>query len=490
MKSHYEILKAMKTGFSTDFRTAIYARSISSKEYERYISGELPLILSDSVGKPLASWSITGNTVQDGEPTPDNPVEVKGIGDVAENLFTDKTVYHNTIGEDSFWYASSTSSSVIIEVQPNTKYYIKTETILPIFRIGLSRNRPDVLSKFVNTYRLTNTNSLEITTGDNINYLVFQGSQSLEITWLTELYVGQGYKIDVVTRGKNLFDFPSFSGYSNFFKESFNQKSDGLLFKDNTQYTISFNHSTTTLSGVYKLCYTYTDGTESISNWITSVTSTVIFTSQSGKTVSSLQIINYNMYVFVEVSNIILNEGSEPLPYEPYIEPITTPIYLNSPLMADEVLNSEGNREVEFKKIVLTGDELYTQISGNAPFAIYAQGLKRPPRDSVLWMCSHYQAVPNSVSWVDYNSLISWSTNLDEYLVVRDIRFSDIADFKAFIKSEYDAGHPVTIYYQLAEPTSETVDVPQIPTLKGNCVLDIDTEVQPTGMTLTYKSRR
>lgn len=79
--SHYEKLKAMKTGFSDDFRTAIYAQSISNKGYEQYISGTPPLIFSDSVGKPLVNWSITGNTIQSGTPTPDNPVEVKGVGD-------------------------------------------------------------------------------------------------------------------------------------------------------------------------------------------------------------------------------------------------------------------------------------------------------------------------------------------------------------------------------------------------------------------------
>lgn len=84
----------MKTGLASDFYTALYARSMSdgAKEYERYISGTPPLILTNSVGKPLVNWSITGNTSQNSTPTPDNPIEVKGVGDKIENIvpITDK----------------------------------------------------------------------------------------------------------------------------------------------------------------------------------------------------------------------------------------------------------------------------------------------------------------------------------------------------------------------------------------------------------------
>jgi len=51
------------------------------KEYEVYVSGILPLHLTNSVGADLVDWSITGDTAQDGEPSPENPIEVKGVGD-------------------------------------------------------------------------------------------------------------------------------------------------------------------------------------------------------------------------------------------------------------------------------------------------------------------------------------------------------------------------------------------------------------------------
>ena len=38
----------------------------------------------------------------------------------------------------------------------------------------------------------------------------------------------------------------------------------------------------------------------------------------------------------------MLNEGDKILPYEPYHEPITTPIYLPTPLYSGEVMRSNG----------------------------------------------------------------------------------------------------------------------------------------------------
>jgi hypothetical protein len=52
----------------------------------REITGTLPLSFT-SRGKPLSDYRISGNTVQDGTPTPEAPVDVVGCGVRTENLF-------------------------------------------------------------------------------------------------------------------------------------------------------------------------------------------------------------------------------------------------------------------------------------------------------------------------------------------------------------------------------------------------------------------
>ena len=59
-----------------------YLDAICDKVAERTVelSGIPPLSFT-AKGKPLTAWSITGNTVQNGTPTPENPVEVQAVGD-------------------------------------------------------------------------------------------------------------------------------------------------------------------------------------------------------------------------------------------------------------------------------------------------------------------------------------------------------------------------------------------------------------------------
>lgn len=61
-------------------------RGGSFKGYLRYTSG-YPLTLTDCVPSPPVNISVSGNTVQDGTPSPDNPVEVRGVGERTANLF-------------------------------------------------------------------------------------------------------------------------------------------------------------------------------------------------------------------------------------------------------------------------------------------------------------------------------------------------------------------------------------------------------------------
>ena len=55
------------------------------------ITGDI--VLDGTIGKSLKSWSITGNTVQNGTPSPDNPVEIQSVGERTKNLFDAKTIF-------------------------------------------------------------------------------------------------------------------------------------------------------------------------------------------------------------------------------------------------------------------------------------------------------------------------------------------------------------------------------------------------------------
>lgn len=67
-----------------------------------------------------------------------------------------------------------------------------------------------------------------------------------------------------------------------------------------------------------------------------------------------------------------------------------------------------------------------------------------------------------------------------------------IQKFKAYLAAQYAAGTPVTVYYQLASPTVETVDIPTLPTYPGYTHIYQSTpqDKLPYGMTVTAKVNR
>ena len=48
-----------------------------------------------SKGEPLTDYLISGDTVQDGTPTPSDPVDVVGVGERTKNLFDKSTMTAN-----------------------------------------------------------------------------------------------------------------------------------------------------------------------------------------------------------------------------------------------------------------------------------------------------------------------------------------------------------------------------------------------------------
>lgn len=105
-------------------------RSGKFRGYLRTVSG-YPVTLTDCMAGQPVSLAVDGNAVQDGTPTPDNPVDVQLCGDRTVNLF-DKTLLKiaTTVrggGVGSTWEYNSNKikmSTEKIYVKPNTQYTV------------------------------------------------------------------------------------------------------------------------------------------------------------------------------------------------------------------------------------------------------------------------------------------------------------------------------------------------------------------------------
>ena len=279
-------------------------------------------------------------------------------------------------------------------------------------------------------------------------------------------------------------------------RDQFNALYTDMIYDTDTQYTISFNFTgdAPITNGIFKICFTYTDGTTTKSSWITTANITNSLTSQSGKTVKNLSITDYNYPVTnSEMKNIMLNTGSTALPYEPYGYKLTissanttTPIYLG------EV---ETTRQI--KKLVLTGKETWYS-SSKYTGATYAYLSQFPGivANSPIY-CSHLIAV-GSIS--QYQHGMCFCDTYSVNLWIFDTETS-VADFKTYLQQQYAAGTPITVWYVLAEPETAVVNEPlrkigdyadtvsgiTIPTIAGTNTIDIDTTLKPSEMSVNYK---
>jgi hypothetical protein len=202
------------------------------------------------------------------------------------------------------------------------------------------------------------------------------------------------------------------------------------------------------------------------------------------------------------VSNVMLVKGSTALPYEPYGYKIpitcagqTVPVYLGQ---------TQTVRRI--KKLVLTGEEaIATYDPTYSRFSIAIQdslivGVRLSPA-----ICTHYQVISDGRSIANVPNNAIYSDYGDGRWFIKTTEYTTVADFKAYLAAQYAAGTPVTVWYVLAEPTTGIVNEPlckigdyadelrsadagvSIPTAKGQNTLTVETDLQPSEMTITFK---
>ena len=377
---------------------------VFEKGFTRETSGTVPLTIN-GIGKDLKDWSITGNTVQNGTPTPDKPIMPQGTGERTANLYPlDASKLH--VGR--------------IENDGTIDYETGTLTVGP----------GSVTYEAKEAWRGFYTDFIQVNEKEK---LTFSPTNSATVAWVCSCY----------------------------------DENDNFLGKATAQSTASTR------------TFTLLTGTKKVRVSVTSSDTTYT------------------------ILRPMLNVGSTPLPYEPYgykipvvtsadgTEPITTPIYLDKPLYSGEVMRNDGSREVKFDKLVLTSEEAITTHKTFEDGTISIRIPSSKAKANGIIYCTHLQNV--SFAEIYNNEKQGISTHLKNelnnlYCLISG--FTKLTQYKDFFRNEYSVGTPVTVWYQLAEPTTETFTAPQIPTLNGTTVINVDTAVKPTEMYIKYKSRK
>lgn len=193
--------------------------------------------------------------------------------------------------------------------------------------------------------------------------------------------------------------------------------------------------------------------------------------------------------------NYMLNTGITALPYEPYgvklpltLAGQTSPIYLSEPIRkigeyADSVA-SDGTVTRRIKKLVLTGTEYWLKIQAVKVFYIIVDDAVRT-NGIVTTLCTHYNGVENTSSSFNMSNKTVAFQSTSTRLYIRDNNYEDVTDFKTYLQQQYAAGTPVTVWYVLATPTTETITAPTLTPAKGANTLTVDTTLPPSGVSIT-----
>lgn len=295
------------------------------------------------------------------------------------------------------------------------------------------------------------------------------------------------YKVPVEVRGKNLLNPANMqTGAINF--------TLGIPLNINTDYPASrcfifdvepnieytFSLTNTIDTAVYRIVEVDGNNTkiniplgqDTVSGVNTVVTGTFTTTSNTKKLCVQTRIEN--------IDTTQLELGSEATGYEPYREPTTTSIYLSKPLcQGDYIFKDKAGGKVYRKYGVVDLGTLGWRYSPNKYFAT-AQII--PPEENLF--VSHYKNVgyvkdTDIESYGDYTISIAYNKS---FLRIVDSRFSDVETFKNAVSG-------VMLYYPLATPIEETIELPDIPTIKGENIIDVNTTIKPERISLIYKTR-
>ena len=197
-------------------------------------------------------------------------------------------------------------------------------------------------------------------------------------------------------------------------------------------------------------------------------------------------------------ANVQIEVGSVATEYEPYIEPTTTNIYLNEPLR--KIGDYADYIDYKNKKVVrkIYQGKLIDVLSGSSG-SQYANGLCR--KQNVLRPKANYNIAPMSNSLkgnsgtliVEANtiSVLSAYSNAYVYFNISDVCLEPVTTTTSNQEigtaiNNYIIERNIDLTYVLETPTEETIELPTIATIKGTNIVDIETDIKPDNVEITY----
>ena len=411
---------------------------------------------------------------------------IESVGDKSKNLcdnIWESGRYTITEGK-LFDDASAIRTANFINCKPSTTYTITTFNRDRIYNFNEYNN-----GVFIRATQGNDQNPRTITTSATTNQINFSMSRWSENT-VIQIEEGEtatpyqeyydGYKISGKSCEKNLFDYNKLT-YGYYFNPT-----TGEYMANHVSCTtgyIKFNKCNITISGLYNQTSSYVGYYDINYNYIgrsagnpvtehkLTVGSVIADSSYKGHVVpANTEYITLNIYknntVNPDITNEIIKENikylqieenSTATPYEPYKES-TYSYILDEPLrslpdgVCDEIDLEKGIVTRRVGKVVLCGSETWElydiDTNGNGLYNFRNERILRFVKPSGAIVCDSFR-VGDVIALTNYESFLLG----DRTLYIRKKIGGEITDVDTF--KQWLSKNPVTIHYELAEPTIE-----------------------------------
>lgn len=463
---------------------------------KKYIDNQPTKVVTDgicgnAVDVPVKAIEINGNIRQEtteGYNLPDYPQEITNVGGY-DNLFDKNNIISGSYVSDGYgaFISNSTSKRTdYIEIQANSYYYIYSDKPSGNWGAWYDKDK-----KFISGITLGDKKEGVVNSPANAKYMAFTISYQGNLTDYSKIKINET-AIKIKHSGKNKVDFINYA--EKVFDSSKVEKlSDGSYkFKHcDTVYTLfegllkapctlsyyARNDGTETIARptfLFKIFYE--DGTVDASNYTTSPgfsLKTKLLTKNVIKIVNS--------YIGTSPLTIIkdaqLEEGSKATSYEPYHEPIITPINLQGNILSKagdvkDILKVNRNGEVEIKKNTweetINSSDLATLPNNNKGLVFYTSKKKTTSYSDNDYLVTNAQRNRTFNDGTVYQ-------NPSNFVFV-----GSPTDTLETIKAKFNGGK---ILYQLATP--QIITLPSISPIElwqgtniFSLVTNLDTEIE------------
>lgn len=459
------------------------------------LSGNTTLQLSNHLPSRLLNYTIKGNSVQNGTPSPTDPVEIQSVGVFTKNIVNIPNIKVNDVS--STIKTNLTQPFCVSAQEFPTSIQNNSGVETSIWRFSFTYK--DGTLGYITDDVLRNKTSQRCLSASDDNPVVsinirstyikkgeYSGFQLEYGTAVTE-YEPYGYKVPVAVTGKNLV------------KPLSNQTSNGVTITVDNNGVVTLNGTCTGSTNVTFDLGNLPAGTYSLVDFAEGAFPSnsyarvqVLFGSLTNIFTSNSSLSKYVASVDVSEATttklrIRLQEGftynnsklkpmllsgsytSDTIPnYEKYIEPKTYNIYLDEPLRC--VGTTCDTIDFKTKQIVRNVVE-YT-FTGTENVKSYTNGLYiSVEHKQTAGMSTHFEYLSYQLAGSN-----KFSTNINTggiHFFVTDT----VADFKSWLTTQYNNGTPVKIYYVLSSPDPNSIDLPNIDIPNGNITISIDDDV-------------